>query len=122
MLAKLIAVLSIMLILTFHNLPAHPGEFLGRVNKDVAAQELTIQSLELEKQIISWYHCHNDSFPPDTTTHTLSSSILRQMGIDPALGQKIYYTCDNTKGSFVLLIQYADSSWHQSPHSNQAIR
>jgi len=121
MLVKLMAALGIILMLALHNIPTHPNNFLTTLNTDASRQELQLQGLELERQIIIWYHFHNSTFPPATENGSLSVSILKQMGLNPALSQKISYSYNNDKPSFTLQLALGNSHPWLSPHSGLAL-
>jgi len=121
MLIKIITVLSIILLLFFHNLPNCPNAFLAKLRNDTASQELLLQGLAVERQIIAWYRFHSATFPPATEDGTLSATTLQQMGLDPSLADKLSYSCNNTARTFDLQISLSESTWH-SPLSGKVIK
>jgi hypothetical protein len=120
MLVKVMAVLCIMLMVAFHDLPIKPGSFLQQFNKDTTSEETIVEGLELEKQIIIWYRLHDNTFPPSSEQGGISTALLMQMGLDTSLAGKATYTYDNNARTFDLSMPVGTSTWH-SPHSGIAL-
>ena len=120
MLVKIIAVLSIILLLFFHNLPNSPNTFLTQLRTDSSSQELIMEGLALERQIIAWHRFHNATFPAATEDGKISTTTLKQMGLDPQLATKLAYSCDNANKTFYLQVSLDQRVW-QSPHSGKVI-